>query len=671
MSPSVWMAGSTATAVARTSRRRADAVGVPHGHNLLLLAALLTACGPLEVPARAEASDGPTVHAAREAKASDRPGVPAVREVASSALSRSQGARADSTNLATPRRIATFEGQPFQSVNDVTPDGSRILVSHYENGQLALVDLESRELHWLTRTDEPWQPTWAFEAEVSPSGERIAYHQHDNRTNRWTLGVMGSDGSDPTPLSDGPLYWNQPVAWSPDERFLLSVSTRDESRLIEYDVETGEGRQLRSFPSGSGVAGVHYTPDGAWITHTHSGIEGQPDGVHLLKRDLSVEIPLEGIPAGSVIVGWSPDGRWIVFRRTLDGTPALFRQRFEGTRATGEPVLVQGDRWATQDLGFDVSGRLYYHVDTNVRSLQTVSLDDGGFPASQPARYPGTDRIQRPQYAPDGESLFYVRGGRFVIESRTTGTRRAFDLPLPVGPSARVRWAPDAKSLIVRATDDRRRYAIYRYDLQTAAVDTLRVWNGDEAIWATDVTPDGRDLVFALRAGSAGMAPHRIDALDLETLEERTLIELPYAVSRPTVSPSGDSIAFLAEGRLLMMPRAGGEPRLVLEDEGIDFYRTEIAWHPSGASLFITPGRPTGEQRDAFGRRVVRVDRASGETTEVVRPSESSGEILPGLSIRPDGSEISFVQSDPGRSEIWVLDGLFPAVPAGAEGGAR
>jgi len=561
--------------------------------------------------------------------------------------------------LAEARRVASFEGRPFMVADDVTADGRRILVSYNENGQMAFVDLETGAVDWLTEADGPFDPTWVESALLSPDGDQIAYTEFDIRTDGYPLVLEGVAGDGRRTLSLDPSCYHVPVDWTADGSHLLTVCHTDGAeRLVEFDVGTGEGRQLRSFGLGVRLRGVAYTPDGEWVTYRP---EGMDDRIHLLSRDLDLDVPLDESTAGASIVGWSPDGRWVAFESTREGSPALFRQPFEENRLTGEPTRVQGDRWEVENVGFDARGRLFYSLESRRYGLRTIALGETRNPEADHAADRPMDQLRRPRYAPNGQSLFYLNRGLFVVESLTTGVRREFRRPVRAWEVHGVRWSPDSRSLFVPTRDRRGRNIFYRYDLATSRVDTLRVWNGSENVWGMDVTPDGRGLVFAVRSESpSGAETHRIDYLDVESGDERVIMEASERMNELAISPGGDSIAALVEGRLLMIPMAGGDTRVLLEDPRID-YPTKVAWQPSGQSLLLTPaGGSPDAPVDGAGRRVVTVDRRTGAVTDLIAGGEESAEVHGWMTVHPNGREVTFVVRDPGRTEIWVLEDVFP-----------
>lgn len=588
------------------------------------------------------------------------------------ALRAAAAPESERVELATARRVAVFPGDAFQHIGDVTPDGSRILVSHNANGQLALAHLESGEIEWLTESAEPWHPTWVLESEVAPDGRRVAYHEFHN-DNEWTARVLDlATGESAVLEAPGDSYWHPVSDFHPDGRHaLVQAAGRGEAWVEEYDLATGEHTRLVSGAGGD----VRYTPDGAWIVYQEMVA---PEGIgdtRLLRRDLTRDTPLEGLPEGAEVVGFSSDGGWVLFTRERAGAPALYRKAFDGTTATGEAVLVQADRWRSRDIGLDRLGRLFYSVNTSSITVRSVPLGGDGQPEEAPSAHPSTEDARRLTLSPDGKTFFYFRGAqpggaagrKLVVESVSGGASAELDLGVPILYPSFARWTPDGAALILKVVDTNDRYAFYRYDIATASVDTLRVWNGRENVGTLDVTPDGRRVVFAVQEVTPTPdlegTPWRLDYLDLRTLEEGTVAHPLHSgdrVNMPDVSPDGSLVAFVHGDGIAVAPMSGGEPRVLYRHPGINF-RVTPAWHPDGSALYFQQPREDGESVD-----LMRLDTHAEE----VEPTGITMDGIREIDVHPDGSRLSFTAPAWGDEEIWRLDGVFPPAAPRTDAGS-
>ena len=141
-------------------------------------------------------------------------------------------------------------------------------------------ELRYEETNWQTRPD------------FSPDGTRLVYSSYLGR-NSLQLWLMPGGGGEPFPLSYGD--WDETCArWSPDGRFIASVSNRDgdtqlrllrvaggDSRelkvserlwmhptgTLHLSVRDGEGRSTPARVVVTGANGRFYAPVGAWMHH--------------------------------------------------------------------------------------------------------------------------------------------------------------------------------------------------------------------------------------------------------------------------------------------------------------------------------------------------------------------------------------------------------------------
>lgn len=575
----------------------------------------------------------------------------------------------------TPERLLSID-EPVQSVEDVTPDGRAIIISGGRMGRLGRIDITSEDTTWLTSAEAPYEPTWVLEAVAHPDGERVAYHELTNATNDWRPLVWRPDG-DPLVLPDVEDYWNVPEAWSPDGRRLLTnAGSSAEARLYAYDLASG--RPPVPLITGPDLSAVVYHPGGEWIAYSRRVTPGaEQRGVFLLRADGSREVRFDGIPDDAELVGWSADGESVLYERPDAESPTLWRQAVDGTRVVGAPVLIQWDRWGMESIGLDRNGHFFYAIDTSRRDLFTVALDADGLPTGEPIRRPAGAGAIRLDYSPDGGSLVFLRSGdrgaagrQIVIESRETGVERVVDLGVPIRYVSWPKWTVEGDALIVKVIDDRDRYAFYRYDLATAAVDTLRVWNGPGIVGLHEPTPDGGGVVFSFReAGGEDAGPWRLEYLDLETREERVLAEVfyPEEEGRPgwmEVSPDGSRLAFATSRGIRILDLATGEGALAVDAPEPVSWRTRPSWHPDGRYIYFG----TQDFDDVTGAPVPgTLRRADLETGEVVDLGISA-ESFDVVDVHPGGMELSFGTLTWGPTEIWRIPDVFEAPVASAAG---
>lgn len=179
---------------------------------------------------------------------------------------------------------------------------------------------------------------------VTPQG-RILYAVRETRDNPWGIWVMGVDGSDARPLTEGPHNDVLP-AWSPDGRRIAFVSDRDGQREVYVmNADGSEPRNLTNHPADDWTP--CWSPDGRQIAFA-SFREGNWE-IHVMEADGSNVRRLTNDPAADYSPSWSPDGNSIAFVSNRDGNLEIYIMRADGaeqTRFTNQAATDQSPVWS-------------------------------------------------------------------------------------------------------------------------------------------------------------------------------------------------------------------------------------------------------------------------------------------------------------------------------------
>ena len=243
-----------------------------------------------------------------------------------------------------------------------------------DNGDLAYLsageDQAELELAWLhlsgktSRTDIG--TAYALQLSLRPDGEQLAAlvpAANDkifvyDFTRRTMTRLTNTPGNDGFPV------------WSPDGRQILYQNDRDGSQDL-YVIPSDGSAPARCILAGpSDDFPETWTPDGRRILLTRNHAQGYPV-IHIMPADGSEDPePLFETEYASGMPRISPDGRWLAYVSNFSGEPNVYVRPFE---KPGRPFRVSVDR---------------------------------GF---------------RPQWSPDGKTLYFIANRRMMAATVETG----------------------------------------------------------------------------------------------------------------------------------------------------------------------------------------------------------------------------------------------------------
>ncbi|MFQ5817037.1 MAG: hypothetical protein ACE5H2_03655 [Terriglobia bacterium] len=561
----------------------------------------------------------------------------------------------------------------------VSPDDRYLIFIDWDTGDLAVRDLTTGENRRLTDKGE-WSESDEFAevSRVSPDGQQIAYGWFNG--DRYDLRLVGLDGSGLRVLySNEDVDYVEPGAWSPDGKSICATVTKWDrtNQIVLVSVADGSAKVLKTTDWRHPHVG-QFSPDGRTIVYDFPPEEGSPArDIFLLATDGSRELRLVEHPANDRVLGWTPNGKRLLFSSDRTGTNGVWVIPVAEGKPQGSPALVKPAIGSIRPLGFTQEGNFYYGLGTGIRDAYIAPLDPvtgkvvaDAEPVSQ--RYVGSNRM--PAWSPDGKSIAYLRtrnvsalGGQLVIRSVASGEEREFPLKLTVhGPFSPPCWSSDGRSVLVTGTDSKGRQGFYRVDVETGEVTPFvrsepRV-TSQEPAWS----PDG-NVVFYLLRRDRSTKSSSIVRREVETGQEKELYRAvpPAFVSNFALSPDGQRLVFRGGEDYAMhdvldvlkvMPATGGEPRDLMRVPVAEYHNISgiagLAWTPDGAHLLFGRWR----NWSADGRvELWRVPAAGGEPQKLGLAMEG----LRGVRIHPDGRRIAFTAGSD-KGEVWVLENFLP-----------
>ena len=529
----------------------------------------------------------------------------------------------------------------------LTADGKYISHMDPGTGDVVQFELASGQTRRITNRG-PWSETEYDYPAFSRDGKQIAYNSY---TKDWfaQLRIRNLDGSGlRTPYSEKDSHV-RPLDWSPDAGSILAL--RDRNKAIELTlISTADGsvRVLRSMASAwYMLTSASFSPDGRFVAFSFVREDSPPNiDVFLMTADGRNEAVVAGHPAEDELLGWTPDGRSLVFLSDRSGTWDIWSVHITGGKQQGEAELLKKNfGWDSEVLGFAPDGSLYYQTYTSVGRLYNAEVDlETGKVLEPPA--PVTTRYTSPpnmlRWSPDGRSLAYIsRSGRIgpgnnilTIRSAATGEERFLSPRLRgVNMSS---WAPDGRSVIALGWTETGR-GIFRIDTETSAITKLR----DGASFPY-LCPDGKTLVFQRGGG--------IRKRNVDTGEESEVVK---AEGHYDLSPDGREVVFQVDGN----PRAvktvslnGGEPRELFRGSARHY---GLKWTRDGRYIMVLAYALS----DTASNEIWRVPAQGGTPLKL----DLSVPKMASFDLNLDNRRFAFSVWDDSKSELWVLENFLPA----------
>jgi Tol biopolymer transport system component len=603
-------------------------------------------------------------------------------------------ARAGLGGGANPRRLTNtvvWSGHKVDDEGTISPDGRYLSFVDWDTGDMAIHEFATGEDRYLTHAGNPKNGRWkryAEESAISHDSKQIAYSWWDEDKDRFELRIASLNGeANPRLLyDDAGNDWVEPRDWSPDGKTIAVFINRkdDTDRIGLVSVADGSLRVLRS-GTWSGDTRIFFSPDGKYLGYDLPETNlSQPRDLFVFDIAAGREIPASVRRGQDIMMGWSPDGKRLLFDSDRSGALGLWALPFSDGKIQGAPEFLKPEIGTIEPLGVSRTGTLYYGVRSGGRTLTvrvanidyaTGKLSDG---RDLSQVYPADD--QTPCWSPDGKLVAYLsqrgtpgRWIRTIVIRSADANQTAREIPFLM--MSLEGWAPDGQSL-VGIGHLKGQYGAVRIDLQTGAASPLvmepPLQPNRPLITAARWLPDGKTLIVRRQWPNNGDVAFA--RRDVEFGRETELIRRSHLrvinvspdgrfIATPTVDPQSNSRS------LLLIPLDGSEPReLMKTPSGIDPAGLKTQTGKGNwvfAPMWTTDSKAVLVRKQIAGSEAVHEQwllYVDGRPPQKLEAPIANDTWLNG--VHPDGKRMLYTVGEPAAPrgiQIWALENFLPA----------
>lgn len=607
-----------------------------------------------------------------------------------------------------------------------SPDGRYLLYWDMDSLNVCALEFATKKMHFVTKenvpsttkdtsSEKPIEFHWGGSnwggSIWSPDTKKVAYSwlkfknvfafkdawdgQGNLKDSFKELRIIGFDGSNPRVLySDDNLAEVNPLDWSQDGRHILAEFIRkDKTRqLMMISVADGSLQALKTFdylPRADGLRiGELFSPDDRYVVFDLKQENSSKRDIYLLSISGSNEVALVKHHADDFVLGWTPDGKSLIFASDRTGTTSIWAIRVSEGEPQGDPVLIKKDMGAIWPKGFDKNGSFYYAFETLVSDVYIAEIDLETHkilskPEKASERFVGSTMY--PDWSPDGKYLAYIsypETGHDMLGSKSVLCIRSLENgeEREIYPELRYIWGtcwdPDGHSILTVGSEEKDREGFYKIDTKTGDFTSILHFNKEDIVGAPVWSQDGKKIFYMHKDPQQKQAG--IMMYDLLTAQKREIhrdnFQPGYIVGRNAfyphdlaTSPDGQFLAFTArdmetlEYILKIIPSSGGKPVEVLRWAKGKIITT-ADWISDGKELLFAESRFQRGYEFEFWR-------ISVEGGEPQKLGLSMDRVYM-LSVHPDGQQIAF-RAGQRIKEIYAMDNFLPVDKLQSKGGNR
>ena len=265
-----------------------------------------------------------------------------------------------------PPPVLVWSGRSIRGAKILSPDGRFFTYSHLENGGLSLYDLiEKKSVPFTHNGRGEGREEYAEMGVISPDSTQIAYSWR-TLTGQSELWIKGIDG---TParrlLCGGDKQSIYPLGWRGDaDRILVRMTNPDFTvQILSIFVSSGTRELIKDLGS-SWPDQMRPSPDGRYLACSQLQEGQRPERrLFLLSIPDMKEIPLVIQPSDISLLGWSSDGKNILFTSKARGRTDAWALSIWKGQPRPPARLIHSDIGRFYPLGLTPEGTLFLEME--------------------------------------------------------------------------------------------------------------------------------------------------------------------------------------------------------------------------------------------------------------------------------------------------------------------
>jgi eukaryotic-like serine/threonine-protein kinase len=544
--------------------------------------------------------------------------------------------------------LTTFPGQELYP--SISPDGKQVAFSwngpKQDNFDIYIQIIGSgAPLQLTTHPERDYNAAW------SPDGRWIAFLRANPQSSRSELRIVPPLRGPERKLGD--IRMNESItlpvflAWCPDSTCVVvtdSPSDGGPDALFLLSLETGEKRQLTApEPPAVGDNQPAFSPNGRWLVFRRNitgGLTGELQaisfGERFTPRQQSIRLTVAALDGNYPT--WTPDSEAVIF----SARERLWKIAVPGP-SQPQPLPFVGEDGIMATFSAVRNGsptRLVYvrrFVDTNIWRVDTQDAN-GTLRSSPLVAISSTRQDSNPQFSPDAMRVAFVsnRSGDAEIWIADVDGANAFQLTAMGAPATGTpRWSPDGQQIVFNSNLEGHWVV---YVVPASGGRPRRLTSGPASDGVPSFSHDGQWIYFSSNrtgqfqiwkvpaaGGNAVQVTHNIGYVAFE-------------------SPDGMHVYYtqtLAEpSALWRVPVAGGQPAKVVDG---------VVWR----NFVVLERGIYYIDRESSTTRLQFFDFA---TERVTTAAAGLGDVRYGLTASPDGRTVLYTRVDSTTDDLMLVE---------------